>query len=46
MRDYWTSRYSLDEIRELAVGMWPDSGDLEVTLASDSFSSEKTKTPH
>jgi len=23
-RDYWTSRYTLDEIRELAAAVWPD----------------------
>jgi hypothetical protein len=23
-RKYWTDRYSMQEIRELAAGVWPD----------------------
>ena len=24
LREYWLSRYSLEELRELALGLWPE----------------------
>jgi hypothetical protein len=35
MRDWWLERFTVEEIQEIAAGIWPDgagSGDPEVTL--------------
>jgi hypothetical protein len=46
MRDWWLERFTIDQIRAMAAGIWPDSGDHEATTNDDLFSTKKTKAPH